>query len=66
MKNKKLMVERERHQAQLQEEGIVWNQLKPVWKEKYWEEMLRGLRDDPTGSVKNMRRSNGKRSKIEG
>ena len=21
--------------------------VKPVWKEKYWEEMLRGLRDDP-------------------
>ena len=47
MKNLVTKIERERHQAQLQEEGIVWNQLKPVWKEKYWEEMLRGLRDDP-------------------
>lgn len=47
MKNLVTKIERERHQAQLQEEGIVWNQLKPVWKEKYLEEMLRGLRDDP-------------------
>ena len=34
MKNLVTKIERERHQAQLQEEGIVWNQLKPVWKEK--------------------------------
>ena len=32
MKNLVTKIERERHQAQLQEEGIVWNQLKPVWK----------------------------------
>ena len=38
MKNLVTKIERERHQAQLQEEGIVWNQLKPVWKEKYWED----------------------------
>lgn len=63
MKNLVTKIERERHQAQLQEEGIVWNQYgKKNIGRKCSEDyvMIR------TGSVKNMRRSNGKRSKIEG
>lgn len=66
MKNLVTKIERERHQAQLQEEGIVWNQLKPVWKENIGRKCSEDYVMIRTGRVRNMRRSNGKRSKIEG
>ena len=66
MKNLVTKIERERHQAQFQEEGIVWNQLKPVWKEKYWEEMLRGLRDDPNRECEEYEEKQWKEEQDEG
>lgn len=38
-------IEQMHYQKYLQEEGQIWGRLKPVWKEIFWEELLRGLPD---------------------
>lgn len=56
MKNLVTKIERERHQAQLQEEGIVWNQLNQYGKKNIGRKCSEDYVMIRTGRVRNMRR----------